>query len=155
MNIKIYKSRYDESLGSSSNESSYIKGYAIRERTHEMITDHFHILIAEADYLPDYYRMLALCEKQINRMANNFNSSKKIENFKLQRAYVGEDGYKLEHYVLKQFNEFTHHDVCSANFGILCNGGANFDDLGIDRGYSDGNYKGYFNPKEQNKSYIS
>ena len=119
LNRSIYKKRY-------LNHSEYLKGLAIREYTSKMSCAHYHITIFEnATYpLPEIKSL----EKKLNKAVKFINKSTNkngIHTFKLQEYY--ETGkLSLEKYVTKQFDGFSHQDMCNDSMGILDSNGAIF-----------------------------
>lgn len=98
LNRAIYKKRYDKG-------KSFIQGVAVREHTFAMNTDHYHILLVDDGYLPDYERMNTLIEKQLRLLGNDSLHTKKknyITRYRLQNYFNNGDD-RLEGYVTKQF----------------------------------------------------
>lgn len=95
LNKGIFKRRYRDG-------KSYIKGFAVREETPAMDTNHFHLLMFD-DWLPAPKRMIKEVEKQI-AYVNRTSGRDKVQNHLLQ-TYYNHGGNDLELYVVKQFND--------------------------------------------------
>ncbi|PCI54494.1 MAG: hypothetical protein COB36_10025 [Alphaproteobacteria bacterium] len=96
LNRKIFKRRY-------STGKNFIDGIVIREKTRQLNTDHYHIMIFdEGNYLPGYDRMHELVEKEVRRLQGR-KIRNYIKSFRLQEYYNdnGTDG--LEKYLTKNF----------------------------------------------------
>lgn len=109
LNRSIYKKRFSES-------KSCIKGFAIRERKKEMMTDHYHILFVDDGWLPDEERMKHLIDKHVNLLKIDPKTGKRRKHYIadafLQNYYnLGDDD--LEIYLSKQF-EFLSVDIQQA-----------------------------------------
>tara|TARA_R110000822_G_scaffold87042_1_gene202650 strand:- start:460 stop:876 length:417 start_codon:yes stop_codon:yes gene_type:complete len=116
LNRKIYKKRYDQG-------KSCIQGVAVRERTPELSTDHFHMIIENSNSLPGYERFDALLKHQIQLLGGNsrYGTPKKnyIADYKLQNYYNSGDN-KLEAYLTKNFNALGRPlDLIIDDIGIM------------------------------------
>lgn len=119
MNRNIYKSRYIKG-------QNYIKGLAIREATRGFNTDHYHLMLMDHEWMPEFHRMNELIGKHINYFGYNEQNKHCKRNFistyKLQDYYnLGNDG--LENYLTKNF-EFLCKPVqeCIDSIGTLTGG---------------------------------
>lgn len=106
LNRAIYKKRFSEG-------KSCLKGFAIRERSKKMMTDHYHILFSDNAWLPKTDKMEHLIDKQVRFLKTDLKTGKKkkyyIQDYLLQNYYNhGDDG--LENYVSKQF-EYLSIDI--------------------------------------------
>lgn len=112
LNKAIFKARYRRG-------ETYVTGFAIREPTPSLNTDHFHILMTDDfGWLPDNRRML----RQVNRQVEYVNRTAdrdKITSAMLQNYYnQGHDD--LENYLVKQFNDKSiPWEQASDSIGIL------------------------------------
>lgn len=100
LNRSIYKKRYDRG-------QSFINGFAIREPTPSMNTDHYHILMVDDGWLPDYSRMDSLIGKQVKYLHNSLNKRPIKKNFissHLLQEYYNDGNNGLENYLLKQID---------------------------------------------------
>ena len=116
LNRRIYKKRYDKGL-------SCLKGVAVRERTHSMNTDHFHILIQDGEFVPDRDRLQQLIEGQ-KAMLSGEGRANSIETCCLQ-DYFDRGGMRLERYVTKNFEKGMGVRA-SETIGLLGNGAVAF-----------------------------
>lgn len=100
LNRRIFKHQYDEGY-------KYIDGFVIREYTYGMETDHFHILMAEINRLPDYDRMKQLIQQQVDYLkptkTDLWSKKNYIKDFLLQ-DYINDGTNALENYLTKQFD---------------------------------------------------
>ncbi|MDP2716493.1 hypothetical protein [Rheinheimera sp.] len=94
LNRAIYKRRFKQGL-------SFLKGFAVQEYTTAMQTYHFHILIADDDWLPKHERFEQLLNKQLDYL-KRYNSQYYIAHYLLQ-DYYNDGTNKLEWYLTKQF----------------------------------------------------
>lgn len=118
LNAKIYKQRFNDG-------KAFLNGVAIQERSIEMDTYHFHILIEQDDYLPDIDRMNELVKYQVNYFRRS-TAKDTICDYLLQPYYNDGDN-KLEHYLTKQFEAITRPmDYTLKNIGVLSGTGACF-----------------------------
>lgn len=96
LNRRVYKKRY-------SNQLSFIQGIVIREKTTDLQTDHYHLLLTDKDMtLPDYERLNALVSKSVRSLKGRSGRNQNhIKSFYLQK-YTNEDhANRLESYLLK------------------------------------------------------
>jgi len=111
INQKAYRTRNKHA------KNGYMNGMSIREHTHKLYTDHFHIVVFDDQYLPDEKRFNEIIEQQLKRMDGQFGRDK-ITSVDLQRYY--ETGkYSLEEYVFKQFNWWKPEQDCVDDAGCL------------------------------------
>lgn len=72
-----------------------------------METDHFHILMAEINRLPDYDRMKQLIQQQVDYLkptkTDLWSKKNYIKDFLLQ-DYINDGTNALENYLTKQFD---------------------------------------------------
>lgn len=100
LNRSIYKKRYDRG-------QSFINGFAIREPTPSMNTDHYHILMVDDGWLPDYNRMDSLINKHVKYLHNSLNKRPIKKNYissHLLQEYYNDGNNGLENYLLKQID---------------------------------------------------
>lgn len=116
LNRSIYKGRYRRG-------ESYLNGFAIRERTFAMNTDHYHILIHEGTYVPEREVLNHIMRKQVEYTKGHSIKGFKKKNYLADhylQPYINEGKDRLENYLLKQF-EFLSHPLQKAYdaIGIL------------------------------------
>lgn len=118
LNRSIYKDRY-------SRGESYLEGFAVRERTFAMNTDHYHILIHDGPFVPGALAIENRMRKQVEyTKRNSIRGLRKnhLAGYKLQ-PYINEGNDGLENYLTKQF-EWLSNPVQKAHdaIGILGSG---------------------------------
>ena len=72
-----------------------------------MNTDHYHILMVDDGWLPDYSRMDSLISKQVKYLHNSLNKRPIKKNFissHLLQNYYNDGNNGLENYLLKQID---------------------------------------------------
>lgn len=113
LNRSIYKKRYDTG-------QSYIEGFAIREPTPSMNTDHYHILMVDDGWLPDYKRMDSLISKQVEYLQSRPTERVVKRNFissHLLQEYYNKGNNGLENYLLKQI-DYRSNSIQKVNDSI-------------------------------------
>lgn len=113
LNRRIFKGRYKNGL-------SYLQGFAVREITYSLYTDHYHIILVDEEMnLPNYARFKELIEKEINRFRSS-GERNFIKSFKLQDYYNSEGDDFLETYLTKQFRYSSISiEQASDSIGVL------------------------------------
>lgn len=113
LNRSIYKKRYDRG-------QSFINGFAIREPTPSMNTDHYHILMVDDGWLPDYKRMDSLISKQVKYLQSRPTERVVKRNFissHLLQDYYNKGNNGLENYLLKQI-DYRSNSIQKVNDSI-------------------------------------
>jgi hypothetical protein len=110
-NASIFQQRFKDG-------KSFLSGIAVQERSIAMDTFHFHILIANGEYVPSHERLDQVIAKHVNYFRKS-KTKNTICEYQLQ-AYYNNGDNKLEHYLTKQFeSSASKYDVALSNVGLL------------------------------------